>query len=503
MKPALLLLLSCVAFAQTPVFDVVDVHVSTPGTVRQGGMLPGSGRLEFRGFSLSELIEFAYGIDDDMITGGPKWLGYDQFDVYAKGRRGSSDETVKLMLRALLADRFKLVFHTVDKPMPAFVLTAGKRVLMKEAPEGEDTDCQPKGGGGEDGIVALQCTNMTMPVFAQRFHQYAGGYVTHPMVDQTGLKGGYDFTLKWTARNVLDSKHEGISFFEAVDKQLGLKLEEKKAPLPAMAIDSVNETPTPNAPGVKENLTITATEFEVAEIKKSAPGTKQDGGFKPGGRIDLQAVSIKDFLPFVYDVDANMIVGAPKWMETDRYSIVAKPPTEVSMDALRVMLRSLFVETFKMETHKEEQQVSVWVMTVAKRGLKMEKASGAAHSGCKPGGFVNDMVHWTCKATTMAQLGEQFHRYAGGYLDHKVVDETGLTDSYDFELSWTPKGRLQGGGNGAAPPATGGATGVAADPSGLSFFEAADRQLGLKFESQKRPMQVIVIDKASPPVADQ
>jgi uncharacterized protein (TIGR03435 family) len=84
-----------------------------------------------------------------------------------------------------------------------------------------------------------------------------------------------------------------------------------------------------------------------------------------------------------------------------------------------------------------------------------------------------------------------------------VVDETGLTDRYNFEISWTPRGRMPGGERGgAAPPAAGG-TGAAADPSGLTFFEAAEKQLGVKFDSQKRPMQVIVIDKASPLVAEQ
>jgi uncharacterized protein (TIGR03435 family) len=138
-------------------------------------------------------------------------------------------------------------------------------------------------------------------------------------------------------------------------------------------------------------------------------------------------------------------------------------------------------------------------MTVSKRGLKIEKSGGAEAAGCKPGGLVNDMIHWTCKGTTMAQFGDQFHRYAGGYLDHPVVDETGLTDRYNFELAWTPRGRLQT----TTPTAAGGGTGVASDPGGLSFFEAADRQLGIKFDAQKRPMQVTVIDKASPLSADQ
>ncbi len=496
MKSALFALVSCVAVAQT--FDQADVHVSKPGTTRQGGMIPGSGRMEFRGFSLSELIQFAYNIDDDMITGAPKWLGFSQFDVFAKGKRGSSDETMRAMLRVLLADRFKLVFHSVDKPMPAFVMTVGKKMMMKVAPEGEDSDCQPKGGFGEDGVLTLECTNISMPVFAERFHRYAGGYLTHPVVDQTGLKGGYDFTIRWTGKQVLDSKREGISFFEAAEKQLGIKITETKAPLAAMAIDSVNEAPTPNAPGVKENLPVEATEFEVAMIKKSAPGTTQNGNpFKPGGRIDIQGMSLKDILPFIFDVDNNQMVGIPKFLD-EKYNIVAKAPGDVGVDALKVMLRALIIEQFKIEMHKEDQPVPVWVMTVSKKGLKMEKASGADSTGCKPGGLVNDLIHFTCKGTTLAQFGEQFHRYAGGYLDHAVVDETGLTDRYNFEISWTPRQRLQ-----SAPAAgAGGGAGVAADPGGLSFFEAADRQLGVKFETQKRPMQVIVIDKASPLVAE-
>jgi uncharacterized protein (TIGR03435 family) len=276
-------------------------------------------------------------------------------------------------------------------------------------------------------------------------------------------------------------------------------------PVPAMVIESVNETPTPNAPGVTEKAPVTATEFEVAEIKKSAPDVKPGGGFKPGGRIDIQALNIKNILPFVFDVDANQIVGIPKWMETDRYSIVAKPPGQVGIDSLKLMLLNLFIQSFKMETHKEQQQVSVYVMTVSKRGLKMEKASGAEHQGCKPAPIVNDMASVACKATTLKQFGEQFHQMAGGYLDHSVVDETGLEGVYDFTVSWTPRGKLDAMRSSAAASAGGaaGATTGASDPGGLSFFEAAERQLGLKLESAKRPLEVIVIDKATPPVADQ
>ena len=108
MKAALLALFSCVAFAQT--FDLADVRPSKPGTMRQGGFIPGSGRIELQGLSLAELIQFAYGVDNDMIMNAPKWLGFNQYDLVAKGRRGASEEGMKIMLRALLVDRFKRFF---------------------------------------------------------------------------------------------------------------------------------------------------------------------------------------------------------------------------------------------------------------------------------------------------------------------------------------------------------------------------------------------------------
>src|ERR1700730_7035777 len=212
MKAALLALFSCVAFAQT--FELADVHPSKPGTLRQGGFIPGSGRMEFQGLSLAELIQFAYGVDNDMIMNAPKWLGFNQYDLVAKGRRGASDEGMKIRCGGLLVGGFKLVFHTDLKPLPAYVMTAGKKINMKEAAEGEDSTCEPK-GGGEEGTITLDCKNLTMAVFAERFHQYAGGYLNHPVVDQTGLKGGYDFSIRWTGRQVLDQKKEGTSFFEA------------------------------------------------------------------------------------------------------------------------------------------------------------------------------------------------------------------------------------------------------------------------------------------------
>jgi uncharacterized protein (TIGR03435 family) len=78
MKPTLLVLLSGAAFAQTPAFEVADVHVSAPGTSQDGDFLPG-GRLELHGFTMLDLITYAYGVDDDLVFGGPPLVEYGSF----------------------------------------------------------------------------------------------------------------------------------------------------------------------------------------------------------------------------------------------------------------------------------------------------------------------------------------------------------------------------------------------------------------------------------------
>jgi uncharacterized protein (TIGR03435 family) len=101
------------------------------------------------------------------------------------------------------------------------------------------------------------------------------------------------------------------------------------------------------------------------------------------------------------------------------------------------------------------------------------------------------MLSLACKRTTIADFIEQIHRAAGGYFDHPLVDATELTGEFNFTLSWTPKQNIPGA---VPPPAAAAPAPVASDPSGLTVFEAIDRQLGLKVETQKRPMPVVVID---------
>lgn len=489
MKSTLLLLASCVAFAQNPTFEVADVHVSKPASgPGGGGILPG-GRVELHGLTMLSLIAFAYGVDEDMVVGGPNWLATDRFEINAKGPKNLTDETAKPLLQALLAERFKLTLHSEPKPGPAFALTVGKKVLIKEAAGSDDGGCEPK---VEQPWITFVCKNLTMAQFAERIHQWAGGYLDHPAIDQTALKGGYDFTIRWTGRGALANTPDGLSIFDAVDKELGLKLEAKKLPIPALVIDTVNETPTPNAPGVKENLPVSATEFEVADVKMSRPDEKMNGRILPSGRIDLEAFPLREAIKFAYDIRDDAGLVAPKWLDSVKFDIHANAGSAVSMDALRTMMKSLLADRFKLTVHSEDQPVPVYVLLAGKKP-KLEPSTGADRAGCKRS-VPNNMMLYECKSTTMAQFAEGIHQVAGkGYLgDHPMIDGTGLTGTYDFSLTWTPvqalpAGKGRGPGDAAAP-------GVASDPGGLTVFEAIDRQLGLKVETQKRPMPVVVID---------
>jgi len=476
MKPTLLVLLSCAAFAQTSAFEVADVHVSAPGTGQDGDFLPG-GRLELRAFTMLDLITYAYGVDGDLVFGGPPWLSTDRFEVTAKAPKGTSDESAKLMLRSLLADRFKLTIHTEDRPLPVYFLTVGKKLLIKKA-SGDDGDCQPK---IERPWLTFTCKSLTMKQLAERVTQWANNYVDHPVVDRTGLQGGYDFTLRWTGKGALVNTPDGVPFFDALEKQLGLKLVAGTHPLPAMVVDSVNKTPTPNAPGVIEGLPVTATEFEVADLKPSRPEEKENARILATGRLDLEAFPLKQMIMFTYDIHDDAALVGPKWLDSAKFDLHANAGSAVSMDALHTMMKSLLADRFKLVVHNEQQPVQVYVL-IAGKHPKVEPAAGKERSGCKRS-VPDKMIVYECKSMTMAQFAEQIHQVAGGYVgDHPLVDATEMTGSYDFSVTWTPVRGLPEGmrKSGEAP-----AAGAASDPGGITLFEAIDRQLGLKVELQK------------------
>jgi len=508
---------SQVAFGQgeqPPAFDLADVHKSPHVTnpYMRGGILRGV-RYDVRQASMVDLIGAAYGVEAEKVQGGPSWLDIERFDIAAKAPAGTPPETVKLMLRTLLADRFKLKITQESKALPVFALSQGKgKPKLKESEGSSNSGCQAVPQAPHPGVVpynVVSCHNRTMEQLAQDLRNFANGYLTNPVLDQTGLKGGWDFELKWTSRGALAAAGDnGISIFDAVEKQLGLKIQTTKLPVPVITVESVNQTPTENPVGVTTSLPAPPpAEFEVATIRPSRPDAVGQMGKLEHGRLDVQNLPLTRLVLIAWDLNGEeLTAGMPKFPDSVRYDITAKAPppppgTEVDFEDLRLMLRALLADRFNLKTHQEERQVEGYVLSGNKP--KMVKADPSNRTGCKEGPgpdgkdprIANPVLSRliSCQNMTMAQFADQLPNWAGGYARTTVLDTTGLTDAYDFTLSFSAAGLLRGGLPGQPPPASG--TDTPSEPNGaVSLPDAITRQLGLKLELKKRPMQVLVID---------
>ena len=561
-----IVLVSGAAFAQpaetAAEFEISDVHASPHSSSPQSqfmrvGFYRG-GRYEIRSATMVDLVGTAYSVDPDKVMGGPNWLDLDRYDVLAMAPAKTTQAELKTMLQSVLADRFKLVVHIDKKEMPTYALVVGKKPLLKEADGSGEKGCQfqvagmqnGRGGGSPDAPAAppqaptleYKCTNMTMAALVEYMHtmplaeQYIG---KNPLVDETGLAGSFNFEFHYALPMGMNGQPVagGNAIADSFEKQLGLKLEPRKVALPVVVVESVNEKPTDNLPGVTEKLPVAPTEFEVADIKPSDPnatnGPGRGGGFLPGGRLDLHGITLKDLITIAWDMLPNMVVGGPKFLDTDKFDVVAKAPATVltgaptfsgprgmppvDIDALRLMLRALIVDRFKLETHMEDRPMNAYTLVAAKPKLK--KADPSNRTGFKegPGPDGKDprkdtpalgrLV--TCTNMTMAQFAELLPSIAGGYfqtVSRTVEDSTGLEGAYDFTLSFSGAGIVNGGGGrggegerkiGPAPAGgAGGGVGEASDPNGgMTLGDAMEKQIGIKLTTTKRPVPVLVIDK--------
>jgi uncharacterized protein (TIGR03435 family) len=281
-------LMSVAAFGQStesrPRFEAADVRVA-PQTINRfmrGGALH-STRYEMRNASMVDLISGAYGVDPDKVFGGPSWLEMDRFDVIAIAPAKTAPETLNLMLQSLLADRFKLVVHAESKPMPAYALKVGAHPQLKESDGSGDPGCkQSMQGlpvGPMDGPVnissitlVLTCRATSIETLLQRIPiPRRQGEVSRQVVDQTGLKGTWNFDFKFQLGGGAAGDISQIA--DAIDKQLGLKLEAATLPTPVIEVQSANQKPTPNSPAEMKIFPPLPTEFDVAEINPSKPGS--------------------------------------------------------------------------------------------------------------------------------------------------------------------------------------------------------------------------------------
>jgi uncharacterized protein (TIGR03435 family) len=532
LRAALLSLLTIVpALAQQPKFEIADVHLSPTArgfAQNFGGVLRG-GRYVNRDATMLNLIGEAYGVSEDGLAGGPGWLSSDLFDVIAKVPDGTTPATAKVMLQSLLTERFKLVIQSGTSPVPRYVLTVGKGGSKLKSSSGtENPGCQQvqqPGDGGRGGPpdaasvpdIKVACHNLAAEAIADNLHRMANGYFDHDVIDSTKLEGSFDFELEWTPRGALAAKgSSGTSVFAAVEKQLGLKAELQNVPVPSLVIESVNRKPTANPEGIATILAVAEARFEAATIKPASPdqppfvGLLYTGGsqMRAGGTLSQMIAMGLQISP---NVAADMLVGIPKSADATRWDINAKvpstgegapnivggrplpPPLSVGLE----MLRGLLLDQFELKTHTDNREVTVYALTLAGAKPKMTQADDSERSGCKPDPnapkpFTNIQVMIACKNTSMAELAQNLVQQANAYIDHPIVDSTGLQGGWDFLIGWTPRAALQ---TPQSPnPDQPGAIVEAPAPSGISVFDAVEKELGLKLVKQKRSIPVIVVD---------
>jgi uncharacterized protein (TIGR03435 family) len=354
---------------------------------------------------------------------------------------------------------------------------------------------------------------MTMAAFAAGLRSMLGAQLgTNPVLDETGLKGSWNFDVKWSLGLIgLAGDGGQISVADAIEKQLGLKLEQRQTPTPVIVVERANRTPGDNPPGVAEALPPipTPTEFEVADVKLSSP--EASPGFPPimmrmmpGGRYVSNGMPLRFLISRAFNVNSNdQIVGLPSWADTLKIDITAKAPADavtglaVDQDTLAPMLRALLADRFKMTYHTEERPMTAYSLVSAKP--KMKKADPASRIFCRTGiappGSPPGSLTITCQNATMALFAERL-RGLGQDLQWPVLDATGIEGGWDFALTFSqlPPGALNRPGRGGDAGVPGGEP-AASDPGGgYTVVEAIEKQLGLKLQSQKRPMPVFVID---------
>ena len=256
--------------------------------------------------------------------------------------------------------------------------------------------------------------------------------------------------------------------------------------------------------------------FEVASVKPNKTG---DGrvmvGMQPGGRFNATNVPLRLLLRQAFNVQDFQIVGGPDWIASDRFDVVAKAPDGVpfSADVMRPMLRSLLTERFKLAFHNETRDMPIYALLKARPDGKLGTGLTPATVDCaaagrrgggpppappQPGqklecGMMIGPGRLNAGGMPMSNLATALAPQVGRI----VIDKTELTGNYDFELTYAPEA-LGGGG---APPLVNGNP-IPVDPNAPNLFTALQEQLGLRLDSQRGPVDVVVIDRLEQPVAD-
>jgi uncharacterized protein (TIGR03435 family) len=261
------------AVAASPAFEVASITRNLSGSDSASARAQLGGRASITNNSLRIIIRNAYGLQNFQIIGGPDWMNTDRWDIVAKAEGDVPPQQLLLMVRTLLADRFKLVVHTETRESPIYALVIAKsdgrlgpqlRLSSVDCPS-MNAAARGRGGapppgpappptGGGRGFCGtrmtpgmMRTTGTTMGDLARNLSPIAGRSV----VDKTGLTGNFDLDLTWmpdspaavpvgaAPDSARTSADDGVSLFTAVQEQLGLRLDPQRGPVEVLVVDSV------------------------------------------------------------------------------------------------------------------------------------------------------------------------------------------------------------------------------------------------------------------------
>jgi uncharacterized protein (TIGR03435 family) len=224
------------SIAAKPAFAVASIKLSEPTENGYVRWFPG-GRMRAEHVPLRFLIRFAWDLPEDRITGGPKWISDEFFDIEATPdalltpEPNNGNGQVRLMLQTLIADRFHLACHLESRELPVYVLTVAKSGLRlrQSAPGGvQQVDVTSDGSLRKFTFLSSPFSSIVRNL---------SGQLKQTVVDHTGLQGEFDGTLEWSA-DLTDFDSAGPSIFTAVRQQLGMRLQVEKTPVDVLVIDS-------------------------------------------------------------------------------------------------------------------------------------------------------------------------------------------------------------------------------------------------------------------------
>ncbi len=301
---------------------------------------------------------------------------------------------------------------------------------------------------------------------------FSGGVLTYG-IERIDLK--YEGKMSADGKSITGTSKQGDQslplVFERATASTAWTIPEPRKPVPPMAADA--------KPG-----------FEVATIKPAPPD--EPGklfGFN-GSRVRTINTTLLDLITFAYGVQQKQVLGGPEWMSTIKWDVDGQPdiPGAPNRDQLRGMFQKLLAERFQLTFHRDKKELSAYLLTVSKTGSKMKVNTGDPKG--LPALFFRGLGVLTVTNATMEDFAGLMQT---AVLDRPVVDQTALTGKYDFLLKWTPDESQFGGMGIKVPPSS-----EAADAP-PPLLTALPEQTGLKLDSGKAQVAVLVLDKVEKP----